>query len=136
MKKTMIAAALLLAAGLAAFGAAKAKADKDALQGTWYVAQGVYTDGSLEKELEMQFTFKAATMTNPMADDKEIPWTLDDKAKTITAKDGDSQIWIHYAIVDDATVTFIEMKVTTAKGTTVIVGAKGTFKELDLKRKV
>ena len=135
MKKT-IAAAVLLAAGLAAFGAAKGKADMEVLQGTWYVAQGVYADGSMEKELEMQFTFRPATMTDPMADDKEIPWTLDARAKTITAKDGDSQIWIRYAIVDDSTITFVEMKVTTTKGTTVIVGAKGTFKQLDLKRKV
>jgi hypothetical protein len=114
--------------------AAKAVSDKDTLLGTWYVAQGIYTDGTLEKELDMQFTFTKTTMTNPMSENT-IAYTLDEKAKTITAKDGDSTVSFQYAIVDGTTMKFTAMTVTTAKGTTVIVGDKGTFKELDLKKK-
>jgi hypothetical protein len=133
MKRTMtIVLALCL---VAAAGFAAAKTDKDLLAGTWTVAQGIYSDGSLEKELEMEFTFTATTLTNPMSDGKAITYTIDEKAKTITSKDGDSTVWFHYVLVDATTMKFIEMKVTTPKGTTVIVGDKGTFKELDLKKK-
>jgi hypothetical protein len=109
--------------------------DHDRLLGTWYVAQGIYADGSLEKELDMTFAFTQTTMTDPMSDDKAVAYVIDEKAKTITAKNGDSTVWFHYALVDATTMKFIEMKVTTAKGTMQIVGDKGTFKELDLKKK-
>jgi hypothetical protein len=134
MKWIVAAAALMLAGGVSASAAGKTKTDKEALMGTWYVAQGVYTDGSLEKELEMQFSFKQATMTNPM-EDEELSYTLDEKARTITAKDARSSVWIRYTLVDAQTMTFQEMKVSTPKGVTVIVGSGGTFKELDLKKK-
>ena len=131
MKRTAVCslALALLLVGVSAFAA-----DRDALQGTWAVSLGIYTDGTQEKELDMQFSFMKTTMTNPMSDG-EIPYTLDEKAKTITAKSGTDTVWIHYTLVDRATLKFIEMKVTTPKGVTLIVGDKGTFKELDLARK-
>jgi hypothetical protein len=123
-----------LAAAVLLCTAAKAVSDRDTLLGTWYVTQGIYTDGTLEKELEMQFTFTKATMTNPMSENV-IAYTLDEKAKTITAKEGDSTVWFRYAITDGTSMKFTAMTVTTAKGTTAIVGDTGTFKELDLKKK-
>ena len=132
MKRIILTVAAFCLIGAACFGAAKT--DRDMLQGTWYVSQGIYADGSVEKELDMQFTFTPSTLTNPMSDG-ELAYALDEKAKTITAKDKDSTVWFHYVIVDAGTAKFIEMKVTTAKGTTQIVGEKGTFRELDLKKK-
>jgi hypothetical protein len=133
MKRTI---ALALAASILACGVlwAKARTDREALLGTWTVSQGTYADGSTEKELDMEFTFKAATMTNPMSDN-EIPYALDEKAKTITATDKDATVTIQYRIVDPATVQFVSMSVKNAKGLTQIVGDKGTFKDLTLKKK-
>lgn len=129
----MIMAACLLAT-TAAFGADKPNTDRDALLGTWTVAQGIYADGSLEKELEMEFTFKKDTMTNPM-EDGELAYVLNEKEKTVSAKAAKSSIWIRYRIVDGSTMQFTEMRVTTEKGVTAIIGDKGTFKSMDLKRK-
>jgi hypothetical protein len=133
MKRTLV---LALAASLLVGGAlwAKTKSDRDTLLGTWAVSQGVYADGSLENELEMQFTFTAATMTNPMSE-SEIAYTLDEKARTITATDKDATVTIQYKVVDQATLQFVAMSVKNAKGLTQIVGDKGTFKQLTLKKK-
>lgn len=137
MKRTMafaLSAALLLA-GAACFASGKAKSDRQALLGTWYVFQGTYADGTLEKELEMEFAFKASTMTNPMSE-SEIGYVLDEKARTISATDKDGAVvTIQYRIVDADTLQFVSMSVKNAKGVTQIVGDKGTFKQLDLKRK-
>jgi hypothetical protein len=131
---TIILTVALLCVGTISFAGGAAKSDHDSLQGTWVVSLGVYADGSLEKELDMQFSFMKSTMTNPMSDG-EIAYAIDEKARTITAKDGNDTVWIHYAITDASTMKFIEMRVTTPKGVTQIVGEKGTFKELDLKKK-
>ena len=135
MKRIMalLAAALLVTAS--AFAGGPARSDREALQGTWRVDQGIYADGSIEKELDMEFSFMKSTMTNPMSDG-EIAYTLDESAKTVTAKDAASTVWFRYQLIDSSTMKFVEMKVTTAKGTTQIVGNKGTFRELDLKKKV
>jgi hypothetical protein len=134
MKRMVTVIALALVTAAAACAAGAVKADRDVIQGTWFVSQGVYTDGTIEKELEMEFTFMKSTMTNPMSDG-EIPYTLDEKAKIITAKDAKSTVWFRYQLVDASAMKLVEMRVTTAKGTTQIVGDKGTFKELDLSRK-
>jgi hypothetical protein len=74
------------------------------------VAEGVYADNTVEKEMEMAFTIKAATMSNPM-DGSEMPYSLDEKAKTIVSKGDKAGMKLAYRVVDSDTVEFTEMTV-------------------------
>jgi hypothetical protein len=133
LKLTTIAVLLALATSFCCFAADAPKGDKAALIGSWSVVEGTYSDGSLEKELEMSFAFKAATMTSPM-DDTELPYTLDEKAKIIQAKTDKSSVLIKYRLVDAKTMEILEMTVQAEKKMT-IVGPGGTFKLLKLAKK-
>ncbi|MEI8095373.1 MAG: hypothetical protein WCG80_14275 [Spirochaetales bacterium] len=115
-----------------AFAADKPKTDKDLIQGLWSVSEGTYSDGTLETELEMSFAFTADALTNPM-DNTKAPYTLDEKAKTVTSKGKDSTMVMKYRFVDATHLEIVEMTVTAKKAMT-IVGAKGTFSLLKLKK--
>lgn len=112
----------------------KPKTDKETIQGTWSVSEGTYSDGTLETELEMSFTFTADALTNPM-DNTKATYTIDEKAKTITSKGKDSTMTMKYRFVDATHLEIVEM-IVTAKKPTTIVGAKGTFSVLKLVKKV
>ena len=127
----LVAFALVLFAGQTAFAAATT--DKALLQGSWKVVQGVYSDGSLEKELDMGFTFTATALTNPM-DGSSLAYTIDEKTKTIKATGADSSIVIVYKVVDKTKVEFTQMTVTAKGKDTVIVGKDGMFTSLSLGR--
>lgn len=129
----LVLTTLLAAASLAAADNKAKPADKDVFLGTWTVLEGVYDDGSLEKELDMSFTFKATTMTNPM-DESEASWSLDEKNGTITSTGNGSKVTITYQLIDAKTVVFTGM-VVTAKKTSTIIGKGGTFKSLKLVKK-
>jgi hypothetical protein len=130
-----IVAVIGLCAAQSVMAAPKAKADKDILQGTWAVSEGVYPDKSVEKELEMSFSFKGDTMTNPM-DDSVLAFKIDEKAKTITASDKAGSITLIYRIVDEKNVEFTQMSVKGADGkATTVVGKDGTFTLLKLIKK-
>lgn len=130
-----IFAALALCLAAPTFAGAKAKSDKDALQGTWAVREAVYPDKTIEKELDMSFSFKGDTMTNLM-DESVLGYTIDEKAKTVSAKGTDGSINLSYRLVDDKTVEFSALTVKDAAGKeTVIVGQKGMFSLLTLAKK-
>jgi hypothetical protein len=132
MRLKTIAVGLALSVALCglAFAADAPKGDKAALVGTWSVVEGTYSDGSIEKELEMSFAFKDTTMTSPM-DDAELPYSLDEKAKTIVAKGPKSSMTMTYRLVDAKTMEILGMTVVGEKKMT-IVGKDGTFKSLKL----
>jgi hypothetical protein len=128
-------AAFVLCLAAPAFAAAKAKSDKDALQGTWAVREAIYPDKTVEKELDMSFSFKGDTMTNPM-DESVLGYAIDEKAKTVKANGKDGSINLTYRVVDDKTVEFSALTVKDAAGKeTVIVGQKGMFTLLTLAKK-
>lgn len=128
-----LAFALACAVGALAAPAAPS-ADKAALLGSWKVVQGTYSDGSLEKELDMSFTFTEATLTNPM-DGTSLGYSIDQSAKRISASNGSSSIVIIYRIIDGKTVDFVEMTITSTGKATTIVGKGGMFSSLRLARK-
>jgi hypothetical protein len=115
-------------------GSAAPQGDKASLLGTWKVSQGVYSDDSLENELEMSFTFTETTLTNPM-DGGELSYSLDQAAKRISASNAATSMVMVYRIVDKRSLEISEMRVTGKGKTTVIVGAGGMFKLLRLGRK-
>ncbi len=134
-KKTvlaLLAALVLVPAALAA--ADKPKSDKAAFIGTWTVSLGIYQDGSKETELEMEFAFSDKTLTNPM-DGSALAWTIDEKAKTISATGASGAMTLGYKIVNADTVELGLLKVKKDAKETVVVGDKGTFKSLTLSRK-
>jgi hypothetical protein len=134
MKANKIAAvAALILAAASLMAADKPKTDKSVLIGTWTVSSGVYSDGSVESELEMEFTFKDKTLTNPM-DGSELTWTIDEKAKSVTASGAAGIMTLGYKIVDANSVELNLLKVKKDKET-VVVGEKGSFKLLKLSRK-
>lgn len=127
----ILAIAFVLVAGQSAFAAG---ADKALLLGNWKVLQGTYSDGTVEKELDMGFSFTATTLTNPM-DGSSLSYTIDEKAKTISATGTDSTILIVYKVVDKSTVEFVQMTVSAKGKQTVIVGKDGMFSVLRLGKK-
>ena len=127
-----LVATIVILAGSQAFAADKAKSDKEILLGNWTVAEGIYADNTVETEMEMGFVIKATTMSNPM-DQSEMAYSIDEKTKTISSKTDKTSMKITYRVVNANTVEFTEMTVTTSKSTQ-IVGSKGTFKLLKLKR--
>jgi hypothetical protein len=130
----VIAAFALVLVASPVFASGNATGDKSILVGDWKVVQGTYPDGSLEKELEMGFSFTATTLTNPM-DGSILSYSMDEKAKTISGSDATSSIIISYKIVDKKTVDFVSMTVTAKGKSTVIVGKEGMFSSLRLGRK-
>jgi hypothetical protein len=134
-KAILILAALALCISLPVAAAGKGKTDKDTLQGTWTVSVGVYQDKTLEKELEMSFSFKSDTMTNPM-DDSELAYSVDEKTKTITAVGLSGTIKLVYKIVGANDLEFSLLSVKGSDGKeTLVVGPGGTFTLLRLVRK-
>jgi hypothetical protein len=134
-KKTILAALAALVLIPAVLAAAdKPKGDKASFIGTWTVSLGIYQDGSKETELEMEFAFTDKTLTNPM-DGSELAWTIDEKAKTISATGASGAMTLGYKVVNADTVELGLLKVKKDAKETVVVGDKGTFKSLTLARK-
>ena len=134
-KRMMMAAAALLLIAQASLSAAdKAKTDKSVFIGAWTVSVGIYADGTKETELEMEFAFTDTTLTNPM-DGSALAWTIDEKSKTIASSGASGAMTLGYKIVDKDTVELNLLKVKKDAKETLVVGDKGTFKLLTLKRK-
>lgn len=130
-----IFSALLLCFTLTGSWAAPKQGDKDRLQGIWVVSEGVYPDKSLERELEMSFSFKGDSMTNPM-DDSVLDYALDEKAKTISAKGNGTSMKLTYRILDDKTMELLSLVVAGKDGKSMeVVGPNGSFISMKLVKK-
>lgn len=110
------------------------KGDKAVFIGAWTVSQGIYQDGTKETELEMEFAFTDTTLTNPM-DGSALAWTIDEKAKTISATGTSGAMTLGYKILKPDVIELGLLKVRKDGKETIVVGDKGTFKTLSLNRK-
>lgn len=137
MKRLSALAAILAFAIIGsalAFAAGGQGADRAILLGEWKVIQGLYSDGSVEKELDMGFSFTETTLSNPM-DGSILTYAIDEKAKTISASGASSSIVIVYKVIDRKTVEFLAMTVTSKGKPTAIVGKDAMFSSLRLGKK-
>ena len=134
MKKHIFALAAIFA--LVA-GSAWAGTDAKNIVGTWKATLGTYSDGTTESDIGMSLTFTSATMTDPMSKTGEThPYTIDEKAKVISIKDGDLQMRLAYSLKAPNVLVLTELTVIKNGKTTSIIGTGATamFASLEFRK--
>jgi hypothetical protein len=134
MKKIAV---LVLSALVGSLAFAAALPDAKAIVGTWKAVEGKYSDGTVEKELDMVMTFTATTMSDPMSKDGLThKYSLDAKTKFISIKEPTLEMRIAYRFDDKGNLVLTELSVIKDKKTTSIIGKGDTamFAELLMAR--
>ena len=128
MKKVLVVGLVLLTATVFA------ASDKDKIIGQWKVSSAIKQNGTpATNNLSMVFKFDAKKVVTPLTN-LGFNYTLDEKTKTLRYNFGATNVEMIYQFVDDVTLRFVRFTVFLPAKTNSIVGDKGMFKYLELKK--